>query len=403
MKCRKCGATLWPGEKFCTSCGTTAPVSAPVDEAPAIIPEEPSRPVAVPVDPVRAACPQCGAMLPSADAVCAACETMPPAPPAGDDAPTLIPEPPPVFEPAPVSAGSGRCPACGTALSPSDGFCTVCGAAVRGGQPAALQATPAPGAPPGLYPPAPAGSGRSILVAIVAFLIVGAVLGLVGLGGWFWRQRQVKAHRDIAVQAVQPPTEQPMAVPAPAPVPPEQASLPAQPAPEFATVAPQPPASPPVAASSPSARPKARPDLRITTFAPAEAGTPATAESRDTVVRVERAPVQPAPAEPPVAPRTETPRPAPDVPAVGYRGPLEGTIVWSGQLEKNGLITIDGSRASAGSLRGQLPGVPVMIEVQPSDVGLAETPSPSNGWKRLTLRSRVNRRSVVTIQWTVLR
>jgi hypothetical protein len=88
-----------------------------------------------------------------------------------------------------------------------------------------------------------------------------------------------------------------------------------------------------------------------------------------------------------------------------YSGPDSGVIIWSGQLQKNGLFTIDGENASAGTLRGDLlPGVPVMItEVQPSDVGLAETPSPANGWKRIVLRSRSNRHSVVTITWSVLR
>jgi hypothetical protein len=78
-------------------------------------------------------------------------------------------------------------------------------------------------------------------------------------------------------------------------------------------------------------------------------------------------------------------------------------MLWSGQLQKNGVITIDGGRASAGSLSGELPGVPVMVEIQPSDVGLAEAPSSSNGWKRIVLRSRVNRQMVVTIRWMVLR
>lgn len=93
--------------------------------------------------------------------------------------------------------------------------------------------------------------------------------------------------------------------------------------------------------------------------------------------------------------------PAPSKPV--YSGPPSGTMLWSGQLQKNGVITIEGGQASAGSLRGELPGVPVMLDIQPSDVGLAESPSPANGWKRMVLRSRVNRQSVVTIRWTVLR
>jgi hypothetical protein len=35
-------------------------------------------------------------------------------------------------------------------------------------------------------------------------------------------------------------------------------------------------------------------------------------------------------------------------------------------------------------------------------VGLAEAPSPSNGWKRLALRGKQNQRTVVTIRWKVL-
>jgi hypothetical protein len=73
-------------------------------------------------------------------------------------------------------------------------------------------------------------------------------------------------------------------------------------------------------------------------------------------------------------------------------------------LQKNGMLTIDGGQASTGSLTGELPGVPVMIDgIQPSDVGMAEAPSPANSWKRMVLRSRVNRRTVVTIRWTVVR
>jgi hypothetical protein len=100
-------------------------------------------------------------------------------------------------------------------------------------------------------------------------------------------------------------------------------------------------------------------------------------------------------------PQPGTPAPAPK--PAGYTGPPSGTIVWSGQLEKNGTITIDGAHASDGSLNGQLPGVPVMVTVSPPDIGVAEAPGPQNGWKRLVLRSRNTRRSVVTIQWTVLR
>jgi hypothetical protein len=77
-------------------------------------------------------------------------------------------------------------------------------------------------------------------------------------------------------------------------------------------------------------------------------------------------------------------------------------IIWSGQLERNGLVEINGPTASFGSLRGELPGVAVLVDIDPKDIGVAEAPSPQNGWKRLVLRSRNRKHSVVTIRWTVV-
>jgi hypothetical protein len=47
--------------------------------------------------------------------------------------------------------------------------------------------------------------------------------------------------------------------------------------------------------------------------------------------------------------------------------------------------------------------VPVLVSLDSLDFGLAEMPGPSNGWKRIVLRSRVNRDSVVSVRWTLLR
>jgi hypothetical protein len=44
-----------------------------------------------------------------------------------------------------------------------------------------------------------------------------------------------------------------------------------------------------------------------------------------------------------------------------------------------------------------------MIEVDQRDFALAETPSPSNGWRRITIRSRSKRHSVVSIKWYVMK
>jgi len=94
--------------------------------------------------------------------------------------------------------------------------------------------------------------------------------------------------------------------------------------------------------------------------------------------------------------------PAAPAPAPGYSGPASGVMIWSGHLDKGATVMLDGGRASQGTLNGSLPGVPILVEVEPKDVGLAEAPSPSNGWKRLAIRSRKDKHTVVTIRWKVL-
>jgi hypothetical protein len=97
------------------------------------------------------------------------------------------------------------------------------------------------------------------------------------------------------------------------------------------------------------------------------------------------------------------PQPASTAAQPRYEGPPTGTIIWSGMMERNQTIVIDGPNVSSGSLRGDfLPGVPVQVEVQPSDVAVGEPPSPSNGFRRLVFRSRAKRNIVVTITWRVL-
>ena len=76
--------------------------------------------------------------------------------------------------------------------------------------------------------------------------------------------------------------------------------------------------------------------------------------------------------------------------------------MWSGTLEKNGVLVIEDRHASHGTLTGELPGVPVEIEVDAKEFGVAEAPAPSNGWKRIAIRSRRKRSASLTIKWTAL-
>jgi hypothetical protein len=83
-----------------------------------------------------------------------------------------------------------------------------------------------------------------------------------------------------------------------------------------------------------------------------------------------------------------------------YRGPSAGTLIWTGQVEKNTLVTINGDQVSFGRLTGELPGVPVSIQIQPDAFVVFEGPGPQNNWKRLSLRSVKRVRSAVII-WSL--
>ncbi|MGD0201759.1 MAG: hypothetical protein ABSD27_13495 [Bryobacteraceae bacterium] len=235
--------------------------------------------------------------------------------------------------------------------------------------------------------------------------IVLLALAVLGVSGYFayqkwWLPSHGGAAPGTAAVANVPAPPSPPALEAGAPAAQAEAP-PAPPSPALGA----PPAAAPLAAARPvQAKPSAMPRRTSTS-----SRVPAAAFAPQEPAVAPQPPPEPVPSE--AAPRPERVfRPEPVAPPFArarraYAGPASGTIIWSGQLQKNGLFTIDGENASGGTVRGDfLPGVPVTITaVQPSDVGVAETPSPANGWKRIVLRSRSNRRSVVTITWSVLR
>jgi hypothetical protein len=76
-----------------------------------------------------------------------------------------------------------------------------------------------------------------------------------------------------------------------------------------------------------------------------------------------------------------------------------GRLIWTGTLERRGVIEFEGRSASVGSLTGSLPGVPVHVTVSPAEFGSnglevyttdaqlnhrVEPPSAANGWNRIT-------------------
>lgn len=274
-----------------------------------------------------------------------------------------------------------------------------------------------PMAAPPIPPPHHGGLAPTSRSNLPLILVLVAVV-LTGAGGWFgyqWWQKTRTQTGDAGKAAVTsapvetaqsnapapPPGGQPVEQsgrqPVDQPFPPVMDSTP--PSRSGSTAPPQrsttTAASAPVAAEQPVDRPAPEPPAEKPIYA-----TPA--------------PVQTAPAsEPPATPppsRTPVFRPEPTYqpPAAAspaaprYSGPASGVIVWSGRLEQGASVTIEGDRASAGTVNGALPGVPVLIEITPADVGIAEAPGPGNGWNRLSVRSRKNRHTVVTIRWRVL-
>lgn len=309
----------------------------------------------------------------------------------------VLPEAPAVTLPssAPVAVAVS-CGVCQAGNPPGQKFCTRCGAAL------AAPASASGGFTPAKRTPVP------LLVTLFAIPIAGAA-------GWFafqhW-QADRSAEAPIVTTAHPAPSPLPVAV--------------AEPAPSPGTQAPSSrPISPPIAhgsepvpvaeSAAPVRMPVQRPKPPAQTSAPAPAPvqgavdetpepTPAPETSREPVsAAVPAPPAEPVPSRTPVFQPERTYRPEPETPSEPrYSGPATGVLVWSGRLERGAAVTIEGDRPDTGTLNGALPGVPVMVEITPSDVAVAEPPGPGNGWKRISVRSRKNRHTVVTIRWRVL-
>ncbi len=101
---------------------------------------------------------------------------------------------------------------------------------------------------------------------------------------------------------------------------------------------------------------------------------------------------------PNVAPRTP---PEPAAPK-----PMSGVFVWALKLRKNETYTLEGNQVSAGVLQSfdPFPGEVVNVDViggarLDKDIAIIDQPSRTNGYRRLAIRSLVNRDVVLRIQW----
>jgi len=95
-------------------------------------------------------------------------------------------------------------------------------------------------------------------------------------------------------------------------------------------------------------------------------------------------------APPPPAPSTQAPKPQPAA------KPRSGRLIWTGELAKNGLLSITPGGPSSGSMNGRVPATPVSVAVyagelvsggievyvnDPKRGDIAEPPSAKNGWQ----------------------
>jgi proteasome lid subunit RPN8/RPN11 len=187
-----------------------------------------------------------------------------------------------------------------------------------------------------------------------------------------------------------------------------------------------------------SSLPVTAPPRSVQVPPPAPAPAPAAPPPRQ--AQTSLPPLPGGPIRQPAAPSAGGSAPA----SVATPSPQSGRLIWTGELPRNGILTLDGGRASAGALIGQLPGVPVRISAYPatlSDRGLRvhtgntsftqprlENPSASNAWnrteyvydpkvyreliveqvpsaaepRRLALRAGGRNLSVIVIEWQVL-
>jgi hypothetical protein len=91
-------------------------------------------------------------------------------------------------------------------------------------------------------------------------------------------------------------------------------------------------------------------------------------------------------------------RAAPKPASKPYSGPRSGRLIWTGELSRRGVVEIEGTHATIGSLSGSLSGVPAVFRVWPAEFthdglqvytgdnavrGRKEPPSKANGWNQV--------------------
>jgi hypothetical protein len=84
---------------------------------------------------------------------------------------------------------------------------------------------------------------------------------------------------------------------------------------------------------------------------------------------------------------------------IAVRGGAMGVLQWTGELGKGEVLFIDGTTASEGVVKGSLPGVPVVIEVDRREIAIIEAPSAQNHWSRLAVSPLNGSQTKIMVVW----
>jgi serine/threonine-protein kinase len=287
---------------------------------------------------------------------------------------------------------------CGEFLGALEGACS---AATAWRAPTMAVPVMAPVVTPAATRPA-AAPRRWVLAVAGAVLIV-----VLAAGGYFaFRQSPVK-EEPVPIEPAQEQT-----IPAPAAQPGSVAEVPA---PTAARNPPPEPSPPPMTAPTPVLRPKAaiergrapKPPAtsppKQTRIAKAEQATPPAPIEESDKGQASRPVAISTGKQTPTAEAAQAVQPAPMAPQAPYLGPQKGRLVWTGELEPNSRLEINGMKCSTGSLTGsELPGVRVRARSMSPGAKLIQEPVPENQWKGLVLVSGDTKQVRIIISWEVI-
>jgi serine/threonine protein kinase len=124
------------------------------------------------------------------------------------------------------------------------------------------------------------------------------------------------------------------------------------------------------------------------------------------VIAKEVAPPEPPAGLDPTSPnfRKQLPPPRPIVELANYHGPSEGEIQWSGRILNNTGLMIQGGEVNTGTISGDLPRVPVKIEVVGTQATPMVVPGVRNHWDHVGVRNLSGRPlKNLVIRWKVIK